>query len=168
MPWRLSSGRQFSQAQWFGFQTQWPSPMSDEQWIWQCDRVVDSEVAAGRRLLEEVLAQLEAQHWGKRDLFGVHLAMEEALVNAIKHGNRRDPNKHVQVSCRISPDFVRIQITDEGNGFDPAGLPDPTDPERLETPGGRGVLLMKAFMSRVQHNASGNRVLLEKERSRTE
>lgn len=138
--------------------------MSEEQRIWQCDRVIESDTVAGRRVLEEVLAQLEARHWGRRDLFGVHLAMEEALVNAIKHGNRLDPDKRVQVSCRISPELVRIRITDEGDGFDPTRLPDPTNPERLETPGGRGVLLMNAFMSRVQYSASGNSVLLEKEK----
>ena len=111
---------------------------------------------------------MKARHWGRHDVFGVHLAMEEALVNAIKHGNRLDANKHVRVSCRISPELVRIQIADEGDGFDPGGLPDPTDPRRLETPSGRGVLLMMSFMSRVQYNASGNCVVLEKEQSRSE
>ncbi len=139
--------------------------MSQQQSIWRCDRLIPSDTAAGRHLLEEVLRELEVRHWGRHDLFGVHLAMEEALVNAIKHGNRSDSTKRVQVCCRVSPERVRIQITDEGQGFSPDRLPDPTDPDRLEAPGGRGVMLMKAFMSRVEYNGPGNSVILVKERS---
>ena len=142
--------------------------MSQQQWLWTSDRQISSDTAAGQRVLEEVLAQLKAFHWGNHDIFAVHLAMEEALVNAIKHGNRLDASKHIQIRCRISSDLVRIQITDEGAGFDPAALPDPTDPDRLDSPGGRGVMLIKAFMSHVEYNASGNAVLLEKERTHGE
>lgn len=139
--------------------------MSDP-WIWQCERVIPSDSAAGRRVVNEVLAQLEAEHWVQHDVFGVHLAMEEALVNAIQHGNHRDARKSVRVSCRVSPDRVRIEIADEGPGFNPGSLPDPTCPERLQTPGGRGVMLMRAFMSRVEFNEKGNRVVLEKQRAK--
>jgi serine/threonine-protein kinase RsbW len=138
--------------------------MSDEHWIWRSDRVIPSETAAGRRVLEEVLDQLKAQRWVPRDIFAVHLAMHEALVNAITHGNQLAADKCVQVSCRMSPNLVRIEITDEGNGFDPVSVPDPTDPDRLESPTGRGVMLIKAFMSRVEFNEKGNQVLLEKRR----
>lgn len=139
--------------------------MSNQHWIWRRDYAIPSETGAGRRVLNEVVGQLQARRWGRRDIFGVELAMEEALVNAVCHGNRLDPNKQVRVGCRISPQMVRIQVTDEGEGFDPAKLPDPTDPERLQAPGGRGVMLMKAFMSRVRYNAIGNSVVLEKDRA---
>jgi len=139
--------------------------MSQQQWLWQSDRQISSDTAAGQRVLKEVLGQLKAFRWGVHDVFAVHLAMEEALANAIKHGNRLDASKHIQIRCQISSDLVRIQITDEGAGFDPAALPDPTDPARLDSPGGRGVMLIRAFMSHVEHNASGNAVLLEKERT---
>ena len=66
-------------------------------------------------------------------------------------------------TARISPNSIYARIEDEGDGFDPAALPDPTDPDRLETPGGRGVLLMRAFMTRVKYNDQGNCVVLEKE-----
>ena len=140
--------------------------MSEEQWIWRCDRVIPSDTTAGRRILDEVLEALKARHWAKRDVFGIHLALEEALVNAIMHGNRSDSDKQVRVSCRISREVVRVEITDEGEGFDPAKVPNPTDPHRLEVPSGRGVMLMKAFMSRVEYNAPGNHVVLEKERGK--
>ncbi|MHC4176777.1 MAG: ATP-binding protein, partial [Planctomycetota bacterium] len=121
--------------------------MSEEQWIWQRDHVIPSDTEAGRRVLNEVLQELEARHWCHRDVFAVHLAMEEALVNAITHGNRLDPEKQVRISCRMSPELIRVEIIDEGPGFDHTTLPNPTDPDRLECPCGRGVLLMKAFMS---------------------
>jgi len=138
--------------------------MSDQQWIWRCDRVIPSDTGAGKQVLEEVLQELKTQHWVAHDIFGVHLAMHEALVNAIIHGNRLDAGKRVHVSCRMSPELLQIEIADEGDGFDPARLPDPTDPDRLESPSGRGVMLMRAFMSRVDFNERGNCVVMEKTR----
>ena len=67
--------------------------------------------------------------------------------------------------CRLSPHQVHVEITDEGPGFAPDSLPDPTDDAFLERPGGRGVLLMRAFMSRVSFNPSGNHVILERDRT---
>jgi serine/threonine-protein kinase RsbW len=139
-------------------------PTSDEQWTWQCDQVIPSDASAGRRVLNDVLRQLKSLHWSRRDVFGVHLAVDEALVNAVLHGNASDKTKHVQFSCRISPQKIRVEIVDEGPGFDPATLPDPTTPARLGRPGGRGVMLMRAFMSRVEFRDRGNHVVLEKER----
>jgi serine/threonine-protein kinase RsbW len=138
--------------------------MSQQQWIWRFDRVIPSETAASKQVLDEVLRALKAQHWLPHDVFGVHLAMHEALVNAILHGNRLAADKRVHVSCRMSPELISIEITDEGEGFNPVTLPDPTDPDRLESPGGRGVMLMKAFMSRVDFNERGNCVVMEKRR----
>jgi serine/threonine-protein kinase RsbW len=135
-----------------------------EHWIWRCDHVIPSDFAAGQSVLEELLTQLESRHWRQHDIFCVHLAMEEALVNAILHGNHLDAAKHVRVTCNVSSDRVRIEINDEGGGFNPSDIPDPTCPERIHSPGGRGVMLMKAFMSRVEYRAPGNQVILEKDR----
>jgi len=137
--------------------------MPEEQWIWRCDHTIPSEMAAGQRILVEVLDRLRLGNWGQHDVFSVHLAMEEALVNAMTHGNRLDPAKQVQVSCRIGPKSVRIEISDQGEGFDADAVPDPTDPDRLESASGRGVLLMRTFMSRIAYNATGNSVVMEKE-----
>jgi serine/threonine-protein kinase RsbW len=138
--------------------------MSTVAWIWQCDRVIPSSPGAGRGVIEELLQELQTHQWAQRDVFAVHLAMEEALTNAIKHGNRHDANKQVQVSCRVSPDLVHIEIADEGPGFNPNGLPNPTEACHLAYPNGRGVMLMRGFMSRVSFNAVGNRVMMEKDR----
>jgi serine/threonine-protein kinase RsbW len=115
--------------------------------------------------LDDVLRQLDGLHWSHHDIFGVHLAVDEALVNAIFHGNALDETKQVRFSCRLSPRKIWVEITDEGPGFDPDSLPDPTTPCRRGCPGGRGVLLMRAFMSRVEFCDHGSRVVLEKERA---
>ena len=126
--------------------------------------VIASRSAEGQRVEAAILESLQKHAWDERSVFGVRLALEEALVNAIKHGNRLAPDKRVRVVCRISSELIRVEITDQGEGFDPTTVPDPTDPDRLGTPYGRGVMLIKAFMSRVQYNASGNQVVLEKNR----
>jgi len=130
--------------------------------------VIPSKAGAGQRVMKEVLEQLQRCHWINHDIFGVHLAMQEALVNAIKHGNRLDTRKQVHVICRMSPELVRIEIADEGSGFDPSKVPDPTDPEHLEHPSGRGIVLMRNFMSRIEYNDVGNCVTLEKSRAPAE
>jgi len=139
-------------------------PTSDENWTWQCDQMIPNDPAVGRRLLDELLDQLRAMQWSRRDVFAVHLAVDEALINAIHHGNARDQSKHVRFQCQLSPKKLRVEIADEGPGFDPSRIPDPTDPAHIDRPGGRGVMLMRAFMTRVEYPAPGNRVVLEKER----
>lgn len=138
--------------------------MADNHWIWRSDYTIDSSLTAGRRILDELIRQLHAHRWDRREVFGVHLAMEEALVNAICHGNGEDPSKQVQVRCRLASDRVRVEIADEGPGFDPACVPDPTDPGHLASPCGRGLLLMRSFMSRVTFQDRGRVVILEKDR----
>jgi len=146
---------------------QWPLVnMPEYQWLWRCDRVIPSDTAAGRPILEELLAEMHARQWVEHDIFSVRLAAEEALVNAIIHGNRLDAEKQVRICCRIAPELVRIEVTDEGEGFNPANIPDPTNPERIEYPRGRGVMLMRTFMSRVEYSDSGKSVLMEKRRIR--
>jgi serine/threonine-protein kinase RsbW len=139
-------------------------PASDDNWTWRCEQTIPNDLALGRRLLDELLCQLDALQWTRRDVFGVHLAVDEALVNAMLHGNALDAAKHVRFCCWLSPEKVRVEITDEGPGFDPDSLPDPTDCEHVGRPGGRGVLLMRAFMSHVEFRDHGNHVVLEKER----
>lgn len=125
---------------------------------------IPSDTAAGQELQERIIAVLESLKYPPRDVFGVRLALEEALVNAIKHGNRMDPEKRVQVNCRINASLVRIEIEDEGKGFRLEDVPDPTDDVNLERPCGRGIMLMKHFLNTVEYNDLGNRVLLEKVR----
>ena len=105
---------------------------------------------------------MESRGYSPRDVFGVRLALEEALVNAIKHGNKMDPDKVVNVKWEIDEEHVRVVIEDQGEGFLVQDVPDPTDEENLDKPGGRGIMLMRSFMSVVEYNESGNRLTLEK------
>jgi serine/threonine-protein kinase RsbW len=142
--------------------------MPDNGWIWSCEQRIASDTIEGREVVSKILEALKRADWTEHDLFAVHLAMEEALVNAIKHGNRRDPSKTVEVACQVAHDRMCIRITDEGDGFDPQLVPDPTDEANLEIPSGRGLMLMRCYMTSVRFNPRGNQVSMEKLRSADE
>jgi serine/threonine-protein kinase RsbW len=137
--------------------------MATTDWKWTTEQKLPSDVEAGRDFINEVLQKLEEQNWVSRDIFGIHLALEEAVVNAIRHGNKLDLQKHVHIRCRLSAKRFEIEIIDEGQGFNPCDVPDCTDDEHLEIPSGRGLLLMRCYMNRVEYNAKGNAVVMEKE-----
>ncbi|MCA9000095.1 MAG: ATP-binding protein [Planctomycetaceae bacterium] len=126
---------------------------------------ISSNTSEGHEVQQRILSTLESLHYSSKDLFGVKLALEEAIVNAIKHGNGLDPDKQVHIHCEADRHSLKVTIEDEGEGFDPEDVPDPTDDENLEKPSGRGVMLMRAFMTSVEYNDRGNRVRLVKERS---
>ena len=105
-----------------------------------------------------VLEAAEAAGYDQTCCFAVRLALEEALSNAFHHGNRDDPAKAVTVQCRIDAQSIEFVIEDEGEGFDPGAVPDPTAEENLEIPAGRGLILMRAYMSEVTFDPPGNRV----------
>jgi serine/threonine-protein kinase RsbW len=115
-------------------------------------------------LIERLTAAMKQAGYGDHDRFGMHLVLEEVIVNAIKHGNRNDPAKSVRVHWEVSPERVLVEVEDEGPGFNPASVPDPTAPENLERPGGRGLLLIRAYTSWVAYNDRGNRVTVCKQR----
>lgn len=125
---------------------------------------IPSDTSLGHEIQERIINVLESQSYSDHDLFGVRLALEEALVNAIKHGNGMNPDKQVHIDCRFEVDRVRIVIEDEGGGFDVEAVPDPTADENLDKPGGRGIMLMRSFMNRIEYNDAGNRLVLEKVR----
>lgn len=140
-------------------------PAPPKESVEEFDVIIPSDTAAGQAVQERIIGKLEELRFHDRDVFGVRLALEEALVNAIKHGNRMDPHKTVRVSCRIWQDHIWVEIEDQGPGFRVEDVPDPTMDENLERPCGRGIMLMKAFMTRVEYSASGNRVTLEKQKT---
>ena len=138
---------------------------SSDQAAWQKSIDLPSERGASRLIMEELLDRLGEHGWASADIFSIHLAAEEAIVNAIVHGNKLDTDKKVHVECFVSPAVARIEITDEGEGFKPNEVPDCTQDDRLEVPNGRGVMLIHNFMTRVEYNEKGNSVLLEKVRN---
>lgn len=104
------------------------------------------------------------QGFDRRAVFGLALSLEEVLTNAVRHGNRKDPEKRVVVEGWIDETAAVIAVEDEGEGFVPEEVPDCTADENLLRPHGRGVMLMHAYMTHVRYNARGNRVTLIKRR----
>ena len=155
---------------------------------WDCDFVLEND----RSLIAPLVAYLQehAVQLGicsDSDATRLGIALDEALVNALYHGNlelnselrennlsafeqeavRRAKelpysNRRLKVHARMTQGEAQFVIEDEGPGFDPSGLPDPTDPANLERVSGRGVLLMRTFMDEVEYSERGNRVTLRK------
>lgn len=105
---------------------------------------------------EAVAAELERYGFGTPAAFAIRLALEEAIVNAFRHGNRNDPAKKVHLTATIDRERAVFEIRDEGPGFDLTAVPDPTEEENLEIPSGRGIMLMRAYMNEVEYLPPGN------------
>ncbi len=142
--------------------------MSEHGWSWTTRTTLPSRHGAYIPCMQQIREQLVDCGWDGRDLFGIELTLQESLNNAIRHGNCLDESKHVFVECKVSPERFWVRIEDEGRGFCPDHVPDCTADENLECPGGRGLALIRAFMTHVEHNQRGNCVTLEKIRSTDE
>jgi serine/threonine-protein kinase RsbW len=92
--------------------------------------------------------------------FNLCVALSESLANAIICGNQEDPVKWVDVRAELRPETIVVQVTDEGEGFDPATVRDPTTPEDLEEPCGRGLFLIRSLVDEVRFNPKGNSICL--------
>ncbi|WP_161604679.1 ATP-binding protein [Roseiconus nitratireducens] len=136
--------------------------MSSTGTPWTFRREIPSDTSIGSELVAGLLDAMTDRDWPPADLFRTQLAYEEAIVNAIRHGNQCDPDKTVLVEMTCEAERLLIRITDQGDGFDPASVPDPRDEDRLETPGGRGVLLIHEIMSEVAYNDVGNQITMVK------
>lgn len=139
--------------------------MTGSSWTWTLDRTICSDTHLGAQLIAEVLEHLQENSWGDKDVFGVHMAMEEAVMNAIKHGNQRDEKKCVKVRVGTTTELFWARVEDEGPGFDPDDVPDPTLDENIKKACGRGVMLMRHYMDEVHYNPLGNVVELKKQRT---
>ncbi|TWU21296.1 ATP-binding protein [Bythopirellula polymerisocia] len=126
------------------------------------DRVLPSTLTAYHEFVQEVLTALQGYGWSAEILFGVHMALEESISNAVRHGNKHDPSKSVHVECELSNKRFYARITDEGSGYDPTEVPDCCNEENLEVPGGRGLALIRAYMTSVEHCDNGKCVVLER------
>jgi serine/threonine-protein kinase RsbW len=139
--------------------------MSDPGPKLQSDVIIPSDPGEARRVREEIEHALQAHRYSEQEIFGIKLALEEAMVNAIKHGNQLDRTKKVSIHYRVQPERFEVRITDEGPGFDPCDLPDPTAPENLERCCGRGLMLMRHYMTEVHFSRLGNSVSMCKLRN---
>jgi serine/threonine-protein kinase RsbW len=126
-----------------------------------CDEMlVSSDPSVIWPMQQRLIALMQSNAYGGRDVWSVRLAFEEGLNNAMKHASGQ-----IRVAFRVEDNRVWIEIEDGGDGFCPQEVADPRLPEYLERPGGRGVLLMRSFMSTVEYNQRGNRVTMQKFRS---
>ena len=96
----------------------------------------------------------------RRISFNLRTALAEALGNAIRYGNGEDPERVVRVSVELGRDAVRIYVVDDGGGFDPTRLPDPTHPDNIEREYGRGLFVIRHLVDDVAFNEKGNGICL--------
>jgi serine/threonine-protein kinase RsbW len=122
-------------------------------------RIIRS-LADSDALLEMVRAEMAAEGYSDTELFSVRIGLDEAIRNALKHGNRGDARKHVRVQWEVSEHRVLLAVEDQGQGFDPAAVLDARAAENILKPCGRGLLLMRHFLTWLRYNDRGNRVLL--------
>ena len=121
-----------------------------------------------RAAQEALLDLVGEQGYPEASIFAIRLALEEAVANAFRHGNRNDPDKSVTLGWTVESDAIRITVEDEGDGFDPDALPDPRAPEHIERPHGRGVMLIRSYMTDVSYERGGRRLVMRYERPRVD
>ncbi len=126
--------------------------------------VIPSDTQEAYRIRDHITERLRESGYDEEDVIDVRQALEEALVNAIKHGNNCDCAKQLHISFCVDNDCFQICIEDEGPGFNPQSVADPLSIEHLESPCGRGLLMMKHYMSEVSYLEPGNAVMMVKKR----
>jgi serine/threonine-protein kinase RsbW len=121
-----------------------------------------SDLALMNGVLQYLLERVAKMGLITPERSNLFIALDEAFVNAVKHGNKNDPTKLVRVGAELSPKEACFTVEDEGEGFDVETIPDPRDPANLFKSSGRGVLLIYNIMDEVEYNAQGNRVKMVK------
>jgi len=123
------------------------------------------ELPSDLRLIDPAIGYLAGRlrdygYEGSRLTLNFRVGVSEALANAMIYGNDRDPAKRVRVEVELASERVSVVVHDEGDGFDPTGVPDPTLPENIESAGGRGLFLIRELMDEVDFHGCGNCVRL--------
>jgi len=138
--------------------------MQQTKWEWITERKLCSEAELAAKMIQEILDRMDSLGWSQKEQLDTHLCLEEAFMNAIKHGNGNNTERCVETRCWINAEQFRIQIQDEGPGFNIDEVPDCTKPENLTNCSGRGLMMMRHFMDVVEYNQIGNLVTMEKRR----
>lgn len=113
------------------------------------------------RLVERLIEDVCDVYNVHEDVYGnMLIAVTEAVINAIHHGNKDKPEKTVKIGFESQQNRLIFSVSDEGEGFDYLGLPDPTDPANIDKPSGRGVFLMKNLSNTIEFENNGSKVLL--------
>ena len=114
------------------------------------EQVLESSLESVDHAEQTVLREAEVLGFDEDDLHRIGISVRECMVNAVVHGNRYNARKKVHLKVSRAPDRLTVWVADEGDGFDPAALPDPLAGENLLRQSGRGVLMMQAFMDEFQ------------------
>ena len=126
------------------------------------DFELPSDVSLMNGVLQYLIERVSKLGLIKPERSNLFVALDEAFVNAVKHGNRNDPNKLVRITAELSSKEARFTVEDEGDGFNVQEIPDPRDPANLFKASGRGVLLIYNIMDEVEYNERGNRLTMVK------
>lgn len=127
--------------------------------------VIPSDFAVSRTLQDDILSEVGRRGYDEKCVFAVKLALEEAMVNAIRHGNKQDPAKEVRIDAMVSDEKIEIIVHDQGPGFTRDAVPDPTADENLEKCSGRGILLIEAYMDEAEWTDRGRCLRMVKKKS---
>lgn len=127
-----------------------------------CEQTIQSNIVSAKAVEDKIIESAESKGYDEEAVFALRLSLEEALANAIRHGNQSESHKSIHIGYQVTSEFVEINIADEGDGFTPDDVPDPTTEDKLEIPSGRGILLMRAYMDVVEYNDKGNSIRLVK------
>ncbi|MDT4895659.1 MAG: hypothetical protein QOH25_736 [Acidobacteriota bacterium] len=126
------------------------------------DFELPSDVSLMNGVLQYLIERVSQLGLIKPERSNLFVALDEAFVNAVKHGNRNDPRKLVRITAELSAKEARFTVEDEGEGFNVQEIPDPRDPANLFKASGRGVLLIYNIMDEVEYNERGNRLTMVK------
>lgn len=126
------------------------------------DEAIPSDLAIVPAFISSTMEKVAPLPLSEEGIFSLRLCLHEAVVNAIKHGNKSDKTRTVHVTIKTGKTKLTVEVTDEGSGFDPSAIPSPTRPKNIKKPGGRGIFLIKSQMDRVQFLNSGRTIKMLK------
>jgi len=127
--------------------------------------IFPSDHSEARKAQDRIVSAIQQHQFDADSVYAITIALQECVVNAIKHGNRFDRTKNVTLEAHISDDQIEITVEDQGEGFVRNNVPDPLKDENIERLHGRGLLLMEAYMNQVDYSKGGKRVRLVRYRN---
>jgi serine/threonine-protein kinase RsbW len=124
--------------------------------------IIQSDLGNIKPAVDEIICMLKRIGTDESDIFDIRLCLEEALINAIKYGNKLDKKKPVRIDFSYHSPRLAISVEDTGSGFDLSSVPDPTTDDNILKGSGRGVFLIKHLMDSIEPNGKGNRITMIK------